>query len=153
MRIKQLTLSIVMLAVIPPNLSFGRGLGQIGGMLIKVEKVWGGEIKLELRQQVPPPLNRYIADEKAWAKLWRAYRGNEEPPKIDFDKQMIVVHVGGDPNLIGYDPNSLILDAEGDLKVSFIKTDVHWTSTSLAHMADQRFWRQVGEVRLNVRFR
>ena len=122
MRIKRLTLSIVMLAVISPNVSFGRSLGQSRGKLIKVEKAWDGEIKLELRQQAPPPLNGFIADEKAWAKLWRAYRGNEELPKIDFDKQMIVVHVGDDPNHIGYDPDSLILDKEGDLKVSLITT-------------------------------
>jgi hypothetical protein len=124
MRIKWLTLSIVMLAVISPNVSFGRSLGQSRGKLIKVEKAWDGEIKLELRQQAPPPLNHFIADEKAWANLWRAYRGNEKLPKVDFDKQMIVVHVGDDPNLIGYDPDSLILDEEGDLKVSLIKTMV-----------------------------
>jgi hypothetical protein len=124
MRIKWLTLSIVMLAVISPYVSFGRSLGQSRGKLIKVEKAWDGEIKLELRQQAPPPLNHFIADEKAWANLWRAYRGNEKLPKVDFDKQMIVVHVGDDPNLIGYDPDSLILDEEGDLKVSLIKTMV-----------------------------
>jgi hypothetical protein len=124
MRIKQLTLSIVMLAVISPNLSFGRSLGQSGGKLVKVEKVWGGEIKLELRQQAPP--NGLFVDEKAWAKLWMAYRGNEELPKIDFDKQMILVRVGDDPNDIGFDPNSLILDEEGDLKVSFIQTEVRY---------------------------
>jgi hypothetical protein len=120
MRIKQLTLSIVMIAVISPNLSFGRSLGQSGGKLVKVEKVWGGEIKLELRQQAPP--NGLVVDEKAWAKLWMAYRGNEELLKIDFNKQMILVSVGDDLNDIGYDPNSLILDEEGDLKVSFIQT-------------------------------
>jgi hypothetical protein len=122
MRLKRLTFSIVMLAVISPNLSFGRSLGQSRGKLIKVEKAWGGEIKLELRQQAPPPLNHFIADEKAWAKLWKAYRGNEELPKIDFDKQMIVVHVGDDPNEIGYLPDGLILDEEGDLKVSLFTT-------------------------------
>ena len=100
MRIKQLTLSIVMIAVISPNLSFGRSLGQSGGKLVKVEKVWGGEIKLKLRQQAPP--NGLVVDEKAWAKLWRAYRGNDELPKIDFDKQMILVGVVESPNAIGY---------------------------------------------------
>ena len=119
MRIMLLMSSIVMLAIIPPNLSFGRSLGPSGGKLIKVEKVWGGEIKLELRDQAPPG---FVANEETWAKLWRAYRGNEELPKIDFDKQMILVGVGADPNAIGYDPDSLILDEDGDLKVSYIQT-------------------------------
>jgi len=122
MRIKHLTLSIVMLVVISPNLSFGRSLGQSGGKLIKVEKAWEGEIKLELRQQAPP--NGFITNEKAWAKLWGAYRGNDELPKIDFDKQMILVGVGKDPNSIGYDPDRLTLNEEGDLKVVYGGTDM-----------------------------
>src|SRR5262249_35956930 len=118
MRIKHLTLSIVMLAVISPNVPCGCSLGQSRGKLIKVEKVWDGEIKFELRQQAPQ--NGFIANEKAWAELWRAYRGDDELPKIDFDKQMILVGVGYDPNGIGYDPNGLILNENGDLKVSSV---------------------------------
>src|SRR5262245_60814170 len=120
MRIMLLMSSIVMLAIIPPNLSFGRSLGPSGGKLIKVEKVWGGEIKLELRRQAPP--NGFIANEEAWAKLWRAYRGNEELPKIDFDKKMVLVHVGDDPNQLGYDAEGLILNEEEDLKVDILST-------------------------------
>src|SRR5262249_20246778 len=115
MRIKHLTLSIVMLVVISPNLSFGRSLGQSGGKLIKVEKAWEGEIKLELRQQAPP--NGFITNEKAWAKLWGAYRGNDELPKIDFDKQMMLGGVGKEPKIFGYDPEGLTLNEGGDLKV------------------------------------
>ena len=124
MRIKRLTLSIVMLAVISSNLSFGRSLGQSGEKLIKVEKEWYGEIKLELRPQAPP--NGFIADEKAWTQLWRAYRGNDELPKIDFDKQMILVGVGEDPNGIGYSPDTLILNEKRDLKVSMVATLVYY---------------------------
>jgi hypothetical protein len=120
MRIKGLTLSIVMLAVISPDLSLGRSLGQSGGRRIMIEKVWGGEIKMELRRQAPP--NGFIVNEEAWAKLWRAYRGNDELPKIDFDKKMVLVVVGRDPNQLGYDPEGLILNEEGDLKAIFIST-------------------------------
>jgi hypothetical protein len=126
MRIKRLTLSIVMLAVISPNVSFGRSLGQSRGKLIKVEKAWDGEIKLELRQQAPPPLNGFIADEKAWAKLWRAYRGSDELPKIDFDKQMILDRVGNDPNVMGVIHDELMLNEKGDLKVDFFSTQVKY---------------------------
>ena len=108
MRIKHLTLSIVMLAVISPNVPCGFSLGQSRGKLIKVEKVWDGEIKFELLQQFPKV---FIVNEKAWAELWRVCRGDDELPKIDFDKQMILVGVHNDPN-------GLILNENGDLKSS-----------------------------------
>lgn len=120
MRIKRLTLSIVILAVISPDLYFGRSLGQSMAKPIKVEKVWGGEIKLELRQQAPK--TGFIADGEAWAKLWRAYRRNERLPKIDFDKKIILAEAGRDPNYIGYDANKLIPNEKGDLKISFMHT-------------------------------
>src|SRR5215510_512457 len=120
MRIKHLTLSIMMLAVISPNLPCGFSLAQSRGKLIKVEKVWDGEIKFELLQQLPQ--KGVIANEKAWAELWRAYRGDDELPKIDFDKQMILVGVHSDPNDIGYDPKGLILNENGDLNVRSVST-------------------------------
>jgi hypothetical protein len=126
MRIKRLTLSIVMLAVISPDLSLGRSLGQSEGRRIKIEKVWPGEIKLELRRQAPP--NGFIANDEAWAKLWRAYRGNDELPKIDFDKKMVLVEVGRDPNQLGYDSEGLILNEEGDLKAIFMSTLVGYVN-------------------------
>src|SRR5262245_3727436 len=118
MRIKRLTLSIVIIAVICLNLFFGRSMAQSRGKLIKVEKVWDGEIRLALRRQAPP--KGFIANEKAWAKLWMAYRGNDELPKIDFDEQMILVVVTNDPNDIG--PGRLILNRSGDLSVSIVST-------------------------------
>lgn len=120
MRRTRLTLSIMMIAVASHNLSFGHSVGQGKRKLIKVKKMWGGEIKLELRQQAPP--NDFIVDEDAWAKLWKAYRGDDELPKINFDKQMILVKVGPNPNAIGYDPQRLILDEQGDLRVQYYST-------------------------------
>jgi hypothetical protein len=125
-RIRHLTLSIVMLAVICPNLFFGHSQAQSRGKLIKVEKVWDGEIRLALRRQAPP--EGFIANEKAWAKLWMAYRGNDELPKIDFDKQMILVVVSGDPNNIVYDPRGLILNKRGDLSVFYYTTLMGFTN-------------------------
>jgi hypothetical protein len=121
MRIRHLTLSIVMLAVISPNLPWGHSLGQSGGKQIKVEKAWEGEIKAELRQEAPQ--NGFIVNEKAWAKLWEAYRGNKLLlPKIDFDKQMIVVEVNCDFNHNSSDHYTLRLNEKGDLEISVITT-------------------------------
>jgi hypothetical protein len=114
MRIKRLTMSIVILAVICPNLFFGRSLAQSGEKLIEAEKTWEGEIKWELRQETPQ--NGFIVNEKAWAKLWEAYRGNKLLlPKIDFDKQMILVVLGDGVNSFGL--GRLILNEMGDLTV------------------------------------
>jgi hypothetical protein len=114
-----------MLAVISSDWSFGRSLGQSGGKLIKVEseKYWSGVIKRELRHQAPP--NGFIANEKAWAKLWRAYRGSDELPKIDFDKQMILVRVGND---LGMVLDEFMLNEKGDLKavsIGVLGCDLH----------------------------
>jgi hypothetical protein len=117
MRIMCLTLSIMMIAGASHNLSFGHSVGQGRRKLIKVKKMWAGEIKLELLQQAPP--NDFILDEDAWAKLWKAYCGDDELPKIDFDKQMILVKAGPNPTAIHYDPQRLILNEQGDLSVQY----------------------------------
>ena len=39
---------------------------------------------------------------------------------------MILVGVGADPNGIGYSPNTLILNEEGDLKVSMVRTLIYY---------------------------
>jgi hypothetical protein len=84
---------------------------------IKVEKTWEGEVKIELRKEAPE--TGYLADEGAWAKLWKAYRGEEKMPEVDFDKELILVAVNTDPNRISISPE---VDAKGDLKVTSTRT-------------------------------
>ena len=47
-------------------------------------------------------------------------------PKIDFNKQMILVGVRADPNGIGYSPDMLRLNDEGDLNVSMPSTLIYY---------------------------
>jgi RNA polymerase sigma factor (sigma-70 family) len=68
------------------------------------------------------PAHSYIADEKTWAKLWKAWRGNEELPKVDFDKQLVIVGtVKCAKN--GMNLNTK-LDDNGNLEVSVFQTDI-----------------------------
>ena len=43
-------------------------------------------------KKVQAPTDLYIADKKAWAKLWKAWRGEKaEVPEVNFEKQIILV--------------------------------------------------------------
>src|SRR6185295_13573684 len=60
------------------------------------------------------PKSEFIADAEAWKKLWTAWRGNEEIPKVDFAKELILVATAGGPNRVNL---SATLDDKGDVKV------------------------------------
>lgn len=64
---------------------------------VKFVKQWKG--KFVQRTDEPlmseAPKSGYLANEKAWAKLWKAWRGKEELPKVDFEKQLVLVGVAG----------------------------------------------------------
>jgi hypothetical protein len=84
---------------------------------VKLEKTWGGEVKIELRKEAPK--DGYVADKEAWAKLWKTFRGDEKLPDVDFTKELVLVAVNNDPNKIGINAQ---LDDKGDLNVSVIST-------------------------------
>jgi hypothetical protein len=68
------------------------------------------------------PASGYIADEKSWAKLWKAWRGNEELPEVDFDKQLVLIGIAkcarNGMNL------RYKLDDKGNLEVSVFQTEI-----------------------------
>jgi hypothetical protein len=57
-------------------------------------KLWKGTQGIDLMKELPA--GGYIDQPAAWEKLWRAWRGKEELPKIDFEKEMVVVSVRKD---------------------------------------------------------
>ena len=68
------------------------------------------------------PASGYIANEKSWAKLWKAWRGNEEVPKVDFDKQLVLV---GTVKCARNGMNVRYkLDDKGNLEVTVMQTDI-----------------------------
>ena len=54
-----------------------------------------------------------IANPKAWAKLWKTWGGDQEVPKVDFEKELVLVAAGPGPNIIMV--NDLTLNDKGDL--------------------------------------
>jgi hypothetical protein len=79
---------------------------------VKLVQTWTGEVKLEVRKDAPK--DGYITEKDAFAKFWKAFRGDEKQPEIDFTKELVLVAVGMDPNKLGIGAQ---LDAKGDLKV------------------------------------
>ncbi len=71
---------------------------------------WCGLVKQELRELAPK--KGYIANNLEWSKLWKTYRGDEELPKINFDRQVILLYVHFDANALSLEP---VLSNKGDL--------------------------------------
>jgi len=79
-------------------------------------KEWKGSF---LKQEEEPlikeaPKSGYVIDQKAWSKLWKAWRGKQELPKIDFENQLVLVgtwECGANTMEL-----ALKLDDEGNLK-------------------------------------
>lgn len=85
-----------------------------GAKEVKVRRSWDGVVKDEkLRKEAPP--NGVVTDRKAWAKLWKAWRGGEKVPEVDFDKELALILTCDGPNKI--DPPVLLLDGKRGLKV------------------------------------
>jgi hypothetical protein len=84
---------------------------------VKLEKTWSGEVAIELKKEAPA--SGFLADKEAFAKLWKAYRGKEDLPEIDFSKELVLVAVNNDPNKISIVAK---LDDKGDLKVVHAST-------------------------------
>lgn len=85
----------------------------------KLTKTWSGEQNLKIRDQAPK--NDRITDKESWEKLWKAFRGDEKVPDVDFTKELVLIACNTDPNRISI---SAALDDKGDLKVSHISTEI-----------------------------
>jgi hypothetical protein len=78
---------------------------------------WQGRVKLGLLKEAPKP--GYIADGKTWAKLWKAWRGTEEVPSVNFQEAIVLVGVNNNPNWI----NVLAeIDDNGALQLTYAST-------------------------------
>lgn len=71
---------------------------------------WCGIVKQELRELAPK--EGYIVNNPEWSRLWKTYRGDEELPKINFDRQVILLYVHFDANALSLEP---VLSNKGDL--------------------------------------
>jgi hypothetical protein len=85
----------------------------------KAPRSWSGIINDEgLRKMAPNQesgARGYVTDAKAWAKLWKAWRGDETVPKVDFAKELVVVATVDGPNRPFPVRLPLVADDNGDL--------------------------------------
>jgi hypothetical protein len=84
---------------------------------VPVVVAWRGKVKVELRKEAPK--TGYVADSKSWEKLWKAWRGKEEVPHVNFKEAIILVGVNTDLNRITIHPE---IDDKGDLRVGGVRT-------------------------------
>ena len=61
--------------------------------------MWSGKIKDESLRKLAPK-SGFIADAETWKKLWTAWRPDEEMPKVDFTKELILVGTVPGPNQV-----------------------------------------------------
>src|SRR5262249_55453619 len=73
----------------------------------------------EAWRQAPP--GGVIGGPKAWEKLWKAWQFEKELPKVDFEKELILVVVCEGPNALRTE--DLKLSEKGDLKFDWSHTD------------------------------
>src|SRR5262249_57841595 len=85
---------------------------------IEVEIEWAGEVDYQLRTAAPR--SGFVADRDSWVKLWKAYRGAEPVPEVDFDRQLILVGLVNEPNWVK--EIIAVLDDRGNLKVGYMST-------------------------------
>jgi hypothetical protein len=87
--------------------------------VIKPEREWV-DVAADDKLMKEAPKDGIIVDAKAFEKLWKAWRKDEKVPKIDFDKNLVVVTLAvGGPNK----PRCTArLGEDGDLKILAIST-------------------------------
>ena len=100
------------------------GVANAADTPVKPTKEWPGKFPddKDLPLMKLAPAGGFIADKAAFEKLWKAWRPKEETPKIDFEKELVLVgttQCAG--NRIGA---ALRLDAKGDLKAAFFATQI-----------------------------
>jgi hypothetical protein len=85
---------------------------------VKILNTWSGKMA-DAALQKHAPADYFLLDQDEWAKLWKAWRGQEKLPEVDFQKQMILVFTAGGPNSVGCEPR---LDAQGNVQAMAMST-------------------------------
>jgi len=85
---------------------------------VKIVQSWGGKLADGALRKVEPAEN-FILDQERWAKLWKAWRGHENVPAVDFQKQMVLVFTADGPNSVGCTPTH---DGKGNVRGDAMST-------------------------------
>ena len=85
---------------------------------VTVIQSWNGKLADGALRKVEPADN-IILNQEAWAKLWKAWRGQEAVPALDFQKQMVLVFTADGPNTVGCTPTA---DGKGNVRGNAMST-------------------------------
>lgn len=85
---------------------------------VKILDSWSGKLAdAAIRKHAPA--DDFLLDRESWAALWKAWRGQEALPEVDFQKQMVLVFTADGPNSVGCEPR---LDGQGNLQALAMST-------------------------------
>lgn len=87
---------------------------------VKPLEDWKGVLRQNELRRFAPECG-FITDQETWTKVWKAWRGNKEVPKVNFSRDMIVVSTVNGPNRILM---AMQLDDDGDLQVRSASTKI-----------------------------
>src|SRR5262249_10230736 len=90
---------------------------------VRVEQEWkgGSNAKADDGLWKKAPEGGALAGPKALEKLWKAWNVSKEVPKIDLEKELLLVFAGPGPNIITI--SDLVLNDKGDLKFNAAITE------------------------------
>jgi hypothetical protein len=83
------------------------------GKQVKPLQTWQAKVKDEALKKAAPA-DGFITTAKDFEALWKAWRGDEKVPEVDFKQNLVLVGLAGGPNLASIGAS---LDDEGNLKV------------------------------------
>ena len=87
---------------------------------VKVLNAWSGKIAdAAIRKHAPT--DEFLLGQDQWARLWKAWRGPEKLPEIDFRKQMILVFTADGPNRVGCEPRR---DSQGNVQALAMSSQI-----------------------------
>ena len=81
---------------------------------------WDGVVR-DRSLQTAAPTNGLVTDWPSWKSLWKTWRPNQELPKVDFDKEVVIVGVVTGPNRVLLRPT---LSEGGDLRFVVAGTEM-----------------------------
>jgi hypothetical protein len=88
------------------------------GNPVKPLQSWQGKLKDEALRKAAPS-SGLIARAKDFEDLWKAWRGSEKVPQVDFQKELALIMTAGGPNRVTI---MTALDEKGNLKATGIAT-------------------------------
>ncbi len=111
--------ALILAALCPPTASGGEKKPKaLKARPVKIVESWNGKLADGALRKAEPA-DGFILDQEAWDKLWKAWRGQEKVPAVDFHKQMVLVFTADGPNSVGCTPT---LDGKGNVRADAMST-------------------------------